>query len=320
MPSFLERILLLPSAIVAVTLSHALAHGIQELDTRSSTVPAPISITPDGKWDGVDGSWSSFTLKLGTPPQEVQTFISWSVYQTWAILPQGCENAANYAACAQDRGGLYNETSSTSFDEKGTYDLWVGRTLGLYGNAIYGWDVVRLPGTNGPTLNHTIVGGTAKETFYMGIFGVNPKPTNFSTFNDQSPSAMALLKGQDYIPSLSFGYTAGASYRSSLASLTLGGYDTSKFIKNDITWTFSPDNERDIVVALQDIFTPSEKASSPIPTKLLPSPIYVYLDALVPEIYLPLYACKFFEVEFGLIYDNITELYLVNHTLHQTTS
>ena len=321
MPSFLERILLLPSALLALSLSHALAYEVQVRDVGSKTIPAPISIAPDGRWDGVDGSWSSFAVQIGTPPQEVRTFISWSVYQTWAVLPDGCVAAENYAACATTRGGAYNESLSTSFQERGTYDLWVGRTLGLYGNAVYGYDTVTLQGNggSGPTLQHTTVGGYALETFYVGVFGINPKPTNFTGFNNGSPSYMTLLKEQNHIPSVSFGYTAGAQYRSnsSFASLTLGGYDTSKFVENNLTWIFGPDNERDIVVAVQSINTPSQKASSPIATELLPSPIFAYLDALVPEIWLPLKACEVFEYEFGLEYDSTTELYLVNQTLHQ---
>ena len=321
MPSFIERMLLLPSALLALSLSRALAHGLQERDGNPTTVPAPISVAPSGSWDGIDGSWSSFTLKIGTPPQEVHTFVSWSVYQTWAVLPDGCGHASNQNACEQDRGGFFNEKASTSFDRKGLYDLWVGRTLGLYGDANYGYDTVAIERDGGGALalKNTIVGGFAVEDFYMGIFGINPKPTNFTSYNDQSQSYMTLLKEQGYIPSVSFGYTAGAPYRSnsSFASLTLGGYDTSKFIKNPVTWKFGPNNARDIIVAVQSIYTPSRDPSSPIATELLPSPIFAYLDALVPEIWLPVAACEYFEFEFGLEYDNATELYLVNSTWHQ---
>ena len=130
---------------------------------------------------------------------------------------------------------------------------------------------------------------------------------------------MSLLKEQKYIPSISFGYTAGAPYRSTgeLASLTLGGYDSSKYIDNDVTFTFASDDERDIVVSIQSISTPSQIKSSPSATELLPSPIYAYMDATVAQIWLPIDACYVFEYEFGLVYDNTTDLYLVNNTLHQ---
>jgi hypothetical protein len=245
MPPFLERLLLLPSALLALTISRALADTIV---ARSTPVPAPIAISPDGNWDGIDGTWSAFTIEIGTPPQDVSTFLSWSCYQTWVVISQGCGNAGNYSACAVSRGGIFNEGASNTFEEKGTYDLYVGRPLGLYGNAIYGFDRVGLPEVDGNelTLNDTLVGGYALEDFYLGIFGVNPKPTNFSSYNNGSPSYMSLLKEQHYIPSVSFGYTAGAIYRSdsAFASLTLGGYDESKLIKNDLTWPSTPSTLR----------------------------------------------------------------------------
>ena len=319
MPGFLERILLLPCALLALSISHALANTTE---ARSTTVPAPIAISPDGNWEGIDGTWSSFNIQIGTPPQDVSTFLSWSCYQTWAVISQGCGHAGNYSACATTRGGIFNEGASSTFEKKGTYDLYVGRPLGLYGNAVYGFDKVGLPEVDGNelTLNDTLVGGFALEDFYLGIFGINPKPTNFSSFSNGSPSYMTLLKEKNYIPSVSFGYSAGAIYRSdsAFASLTLGGYDESKLIKNDLTWTLAPDNSRDVVVAINSINTQATDPSNPVATELLPSPIYAYMDALVAEIWLPLESCQVFESVFGLQYDNTSELYLVNSTHHQT--
>lgn len=151
----------------------------------------------------------------------------------------------------------------------------------------------------------------------MGNFGLNPKPTNWTSYEDSAPSYMTQLKEQNLIPSVSFGYTAGAQYRFTgvLASLTLGGYDESRFIENDVEFTFAADNERDTVVAIQSITTPSLNDSS-TNTTLLPSPIYALVDATVPQIWLPIEACEAFEQEFGLVYDDTTDLYLVNSSLH----
>ena len=321
MPSFLERILLLPSALLALSLSHALGAAVEARDAKSTTVPAPISYSPDQNWDGIDGTWSSFSVQIGTPPQTIRTFPSWASYQTWGVVPAGCNTSSDYKACAGNRGGIFDQTKSKTWDEIGLYELYIEQNLGYEGNAYYGYDVVTLgmPGEDGPTLENTIVGGFAWDDFYIGLFGINPKPTNFTSFNDPSSSFMSLLKQRDYIPSVSFGYTAGAKYRftGELASLTLGGYDTSKFIQNDVEFAFAPDNSRDIVVALQSISTPSQIKSSPVPTELLPYAIYAYLDATVAELWLPIESCRVFEYEFGLTYDNYTQLYLVNNTLHQ---
>lgn len=321
MGCFLRNLLLLPHALRAIAFARATAAHLHErADEEVASTPAPIAFTPDQNWDGIDGEWSSFTLRVGTPQQFVRTLVSTASYQTWVVLPQGCEAAADYEACAESRGWIFQSNESSTWEEKGIYDLWIQKNLGYGGNAIYGYDTVGLggQGEGGPTLLNTTVGGFAVEDFYLGVFGVNPKPTNFTSFDNGSPSYMTLLKEQKHIPSLSFGYTTGARYRFTgvLASLTLGGYDTSRFVENDLVFTFAADNERDLLVAITSVATPSDTESSPIATELLPSPVYAYIDSTVPEIWLPLEACQAFELEFGIVYDNTTNLYLVNETLH----
>lgn len=319
----LSKMLSLPATVLAVCVSHTLGSriAVRDAESTTTTMAAPIAFPPDDSWQGIDGNWSTFSLRIGTPEQTVKTLISWSSYQTWAVLPEGCQAAADIEACSESRGGIFNTSASSSWDQVGIYDLWIKRNLGVNGNAIFGYDTVGLGGAGeaGPTLQNTTVGAMAVNSFYMGIFGVNPKPTNFTTFNDGSSSYMTLLKEQNYIPSVSFGYTAGAPYRFSgeYASLTLGGYDET--ISGDpLEFIFAGDNERDILPAIQSISTPSQTDSSPVGTELLPAPIYAYLDATVAEIWLPVEACQAFEQEFGLTYDNSTQLYLVNDDLHNT--
>ncbi|KAM3425356.1 peptidase aspartic [Cercospora zeina] len=309
--------MLLPHALRALAFAHATAAA--QLGETEST-PAPIAINPDQNWDGIDGEWSSFTLRVGTPPQFVRALVSTASYQTWVVLPQGCEAAADQEACAESRGGIFHRNASSTWAEQGIYDLWIQQNLGYRGNAVYGYDTLGLggQGEGGPTLLNTTVGGLAVEDFYLGVWGVNPKPTNFTSFDNGSPSYMALLKEQKHIPSLSFGYTAGARYRFAgvLASLTLGGYDTSRFVDNQVVFTFAADNERDLLVAINSITTSADIDSSPVATELLPNPVYAYIDSTVPDIWLPVEACRAFEVEFGISYDNTTNLYTVNETLH----
>ncbi|KAK5168148.1 uncharacterized protein LTR77_006716 [Saxophila tyrrhenica] len=310
MPSLLDQMRLLPAALLALTFSYAVAAQ----NDGSGSTPRPIAIPPSQQWDGIDGSWSSFAIQVGTPRQDIRTFVSWNAYQTWAVIPEGCEAADDYDACAQARGGIFNQTASRSWDEQGLYELRILQNLGYDGNGYYGFDVLELGGAV-PIVRNTTVAGFALDDFYLGVLGINPKPTNFSEDTTGAPSYMTLLKDQEHIPSISFGYTAGAHYRDDntsnpYCSLTLGGYDKTKFFANDLTWNFAADNSRDIVVALQD-------DSSPVATELLPNAISVYLDATVPQIWLPLESCYVFEYEFGLVYDNATELYLVNNTLHR---
>ena len=98
-------------------------------------------------------------------------------------------------------------------------------------------------------------------------------------------------------------------------SLTFGGYDASRFVPNNVSFSLAPDDSRDIVVGLQSITAKDANGSI---TSLLPSPILTFIDSTVPYIYLPLEACQLFENAFGLVWNATLELYLVNDTLHES--
>jgi hypothetical protein len=93
--------------------------------------------------------------------------------------------------------------------------------------------------------------------------------------------------------------------------LVLGGYDASKFKPNNLTFDFGPEDNRELLLELNEIKT--AKGAS-----LLPEPISMYLDSTVPYIYLPEAACAMFESTFGLVWDNATQLYLLTDAQHTT--
>lgn len=181
---------------------------------RTTTIAAPLAFTPAQNWEGIDGSWNTFMLRVGTPQQFVRVHISTASQQTWVVAPQGCPDVPVNGTC-DARGWTFNYTVSSTWDDIGYYSLWTEQNLGYDGDAAYGYDTVGLggEGEGGPTLKNTTVGAFAVEDFYFGHFGVNPKSTNFTSFNDPSPSYMTTLREQNMIPSVSFGYTAGAQYR-----------------------------------------------------------------------------------------------------------
>ena len=153
--------------------------------------------------------------------------------------------------------------------------------------------------------------------FSFGQLGLGPKPTNFSDFNNPSESFLRTLRNKSLIPSLSFGYTAGAPYRlkGSLGSLTLGGYDSSLFEPNGMEFSFSPDDSKSLTVGIQSIST-TNTLSTNNETSLLPSSILSLIDSSVPDIWLPEAACSLFEEAFGLRFDQNTHRYLVNSSIH----
>jgi hypothetical protein len=119
--------------------------------------------------------------------------------------------------CQSTRGQLFNNTASTTFQDRGIYGLWIERNLGYQGNAGYGFDTVTLgnDGEGGVTIGNATVGRHGTADFWLGIFGLNPKATNFTNYTDLAPSHMTNLFQSKKIPSVSFGYTAGARYRKS---------------------------------------------------------------------------------------------------------
>ena len=167
---------------------------------------------------GVDGAWSTFSITVGTPPQQLQVLASTEVASTWVIVVDGCgpNDAAN---CTQARGGEYDDRKSSSWNPKTIFQLGAEDNLGYSGNAIngsYGYDTIGLlgkAGANNISVNHQVIAGLITEVFYVGSLGLSNQAINFTDSGDSSPSLLTSLKNENLIPSVSYGYTAGASYR-----------------------------------------------------------------------------------------------------------
>ncbi|KAI1336017.1 acid protease [Xylariaceae sp. FL0016] len=281
-----------------------------------------IVISPSEYYDGNDGPWSSFFLRVGTPEQSVRVLVSTASPESMVVLSEyGCSTAAFEtvpADCAVSRGSLFITNDSSTWDQVGDFGIngdGVGleANLGYTQNARWGLDTVGL-GLAGPSLdNQSVAGIPTAEPFYLGVFGLNNQPVNFSTLGNSTPSFITTLKDQQMIPSLSWSYTAGAQYRLKqvYAQLILSGYDTSRFTENSVTFTMADDLTRDLVVMLQSI-----SYSGSTSAVLLSDPISIYIDSTDPNLWLPDSVCDAFEDAFGLTLDGTSGLYLVNETHH----
>lgn len=212
---------------------------------------APFSFAPSQAWDGNDGSWSTFTVRVGTPPQDFRVLISTAGQETWVPVPEGC-TSSDPSGCPSSRGALpfqgrlstgFLKNESSTWSEINIFDLGLENNLGYDGNGDYGFDTVglQIENSGGLTLGHQVVAGIADKDFYLGIFGLGmhvtylplvvsrylsglvpaskalirlpgPKPANFSSFDHPEPAFLPSLKDNGMIPSLSYGYTAGAPY------------------------------------------------------------------------------------------------------------
>jgi hypothetical protein len=102
-------------------------------------------------------------------------------------------------------------------------------------------------------------------------------------------------------------------YSKVLGSLTLGGYDASRMDGDGITVPFASDDS----VPLQVGVTQITALNTLLGTATLYSTGYFALvDSTVPHIWMPAAACDNFASNFGLIYDDQTDLYLINDTMH----
>ncbi|UNI24739.1 hypothetical protein JDV02_010464 [Purpureocillium takamizusanense] len=288
---------------------------IPGLRSRAADPAAPVAVSASQFFEGIDGLWSTFELRVGTPAQNIRFLPGTSSTLTTVVLPEGCQG--QWKDCAEQRGGVFNKTASTTWDEIGLFNLGFEKGLGYSDNGDFGQDTVGLGylGSGGPVVNKSIIAGVAGSEFYLSVLGLKPEPTNFTTQNDPQPSFMELLKKQAKIPSLSYSYTAGAPYRlnKALGSLVLGGYDTSKFQDTNKTHRFFSDQSRDLTVGLQSITTNATGDES----NLLPSGlINPYIDSSIAELYLPLDACRAFEKAFGLDYNETAGMYFVDDKLH----
>jgi hypothetical protein len=162
-------------------------------------------------------------------------------------------------------------------------------------------------------LTHQVVDVFATDDFYIGSFGLSPQSINITSENDQFPSIVGSLRQQGLISSTSWGYLAGASYYtypiSAFGSLTLGGYDSSRFnVASNLTLAGGSDPYRPFLLGIESITSGDNS--------LLLEPIITALDSLVTQIWLPISACKAFESAFGLVWNDTYELYLLDNAQH----
>jgi hypothetical protein len=147
----------------------------------------------------------------------LKVFISTSIWQTLVVVKEGCD--VTDSNCPTLRGGEFSLDKSTTWQNNtadlssNIYPLLVDPQLGYNGRAELGFDVVSLAGAPGPTtLNNQTVGGFAATDSYLGLFGIDPRSSNFTNY-PSIPSYLQNLQNQSLIPSLSWGYTAGSTYR-----------------------------------------------------------------------------------------------------------
>ena len=188
---------------------------------NSTSLPAPVSVPPTQGFGGNDGLWSTFNLRIGRPDQDVSLLPSTAGSVIWAITSDGgCPDgtpvppSVGNPGCSDSRGRLFNSNQSATYVPNSIYTLGVEGNLGLDSAGYFGYDdvTIGLSGSTGPYVQHQIIAAIADPRYWLGSFGLNPQPSNFTNFVSPQPSFMQSLRQTNQIPSISYGYTAGAYY------------------------------------------------------------------------------------------------------------
>jgi hypothetical protein len=60
------------------------------LAARKVETPQPFSWAPSQFWEGNDGAWSTFIIRVGTPAQTFRILPSTASEETWVPAPEEC--------------------------------------------------------------------------------------------------------------------------------------------------------------------------------------------------------------------------------------
>lgn len=304
------------------------------VSTTSAYAPTPFVVAPSWSWDGDDGSWSSFSISVGSPPQSFRVLPSTVGSETWIPYPPGCEGILeNIADCGTLRGvnnfdgqpsrGFETNASST-WDLVGIYDLATEQNLwGTTGNpGYYGFDTVLLEQYQSDVdakLKSQTVAGVATANVWLGSLGLGTADANFDVEAKSNPSLMSAMYTQNYTSGLSFGYTAGASYASNggvPGSLIFGGYDKARFEPSDMSFPVVEGDNKTLPLSIESIVAENVFGGSTM--SMLPNAdaIVASIDSTTAQMWLPQAVCDLFQKAFGLKYDTYTGFYVINDTMH----
>ncbi|KAL2153391.1 hypothetical protein VTH82DRAFT_4546 [Thermothelomyces myriococcoides] len=233
--------------LLLLAVSHlAIAQTAAAASASSSEppTPSPLWIQPSGDWYGIDGTWSNFAFYIGSPAKVVYLTVATALSEIWVISSGGC---VPVQLCIDARGGVFDIWQSKTWKSLGTWQLGMNYT-GMGGNGDYGLETLAFVNrvTRYTTaIDDVLVAAINDTDYYQGYVGLGVTQGRFGT-NLTTPFISQLVETYGTIPSHGYGYTAGAYYRDdgtnggTVASLTLGGYDTLRFKPHRTKFSLEP--------------------------------------------------------------------------------
>ncbi|KAF8253927.1 acid protease, partial [Wilcoxina mikolae CBS 423.85] len=275
---------------------------------------------------GNDGNWSTFSIRIDNNPNEqyARVLPATDSFETWIVSVQACRK--NDTLCISQRGGSLNTTNSTSWEAQGPYQLEMSSYLFNYSNPKWGTNFSLPPRgdyglatlgltrqSTGPTLKKQVVATFQAVGFYLGFFGLASDDTDFGD-GIKHPSYLTSLYNESKIPSMSWGYQAGAAYRKT-ASLVLGGYDGGRFKSNDATFNLTSVETKNVQAPLTSLTVDLSDGTSL--GNIISKPINASINSVTSYIWLPKETCQKLEKAFNITWNATEELYLLEPWTYQ---
>ncbi|KAH8172788.1 eukaryotic aspartyl protease domain-containing protein [Sarocladium implicatum] len=294
------------------------AWSLAAAGTLAAAGPAPVALT-GSEWLGVDGNWSSIAFRVGQPSQNLNLLVSTALSEIWVIGSGGCAN--NDPTCTNARGGVFEPDASSHWSAIGTWQLPLNYP-GYKANGEYGKDKVSTHSSitkNDLPLDNVLVSAINTTDYFNGYFGLGITEGNFSDKVEEPPLVQA-VKSFGRIPSYTYGYTAGAYYLDQPASLTLGGYDGSRFVNHSTTFVLSQSDDqphalvRGISLAANSSDdVPDSWESQEIGASSWNDSFTALIDSTTPYLWLPESACEQLAENLNLTYDDTFDLYTLSN-------
>lgn len=168
--------------------------------TNASQSDPPPVLFSNGTWKENDGNWSTFDVSVGTPPQ---------IFQFLASNNQANISLPFSTSCIND-----GSTQCFAYFQSNGSSTWTTS------NSTSGFDILYHGDQN--LGNHSISNSSESPSSpnvgFLGLGAVASTSSKKWEYSDPNPNNLSFLqslKGQKLIPSVSFGYTAGAWYRES---------------------------------------------------------------------------------------------------------
>ncbi|KAL2137389.1 hypothetical protein VTI74DRAFT_10 [Chaetomium olivicolor] len=312
-----DVLLLLSVLRLAAAAADAAAAAASEPPT-----PSPLWIQPSGDWYGIDGTWSNFAFYVGAPAQVVYLTVATVLSEIWVVSTGGC---VPVQLCIDARGGVFDSTQSETWRSLGSWQLGMNNT-GMGGNGDYGLETLAFVNTvtrHTSSVDGALVAAINDTNYYQGYIGVGVTQGRFGS-NLTNPLISQLAETYGTIPSHGYGYTAGAYYRANgknsgtVASLTLGGYDTLRYKPHDTTFSLDPVTRlptvrlRGITAQVPSMEqTPTKNwASTSQPLVKMDDSIIAVIDSSTPYLWLPTEVCERFAAALNLTWREDLGLYV----------